>query len=81
MRMREKSVPRDNRLSSLGKPRYSNQGSSGRIFLSHPHIIDSYNLIAKSHKTDLHILGKLRMENPSNRYRNIVHVSIVFTEF
>ena len=31
-----KSVPRDHRLSSLGKPRNGNRRSSGRIFLSHP---------------------------------------------
>ena len=38
----EKSVPPDHHLSSLGKPRESNQWSSGRIFLSHPHTHDGY---------------------------------------
>ena len=37
----EKSVPQDNRLSSLGKPRDAKQWSSGQIFLSHPHTHDS----------------------------------------
>ena len=31
----EKSVPRDGRLSSLGKPRDAKRRSLGRIFLSH----------------------------------------------
>ena len=38
----EKSVPRDHRLSSLGKPRDANRWSSGRIFLSHPHTHDRF---------------------------------------
>ena len=33
--VQEKSVPRDHRLSSLGKPRDAKRRSSGRIFLSH----------------------------------------------
>ena len=33
----EKSVPRDHRLSSLGKPRDAKRRSSGQIFLSYPH--------------------------------------------
>ena len=33
----EKSVPRDHRLSLLGKPRNAKRRSSGRIILSHPH--------------------------------------------
>ena len=33
----EKFIPRDLRLSSLGKPRDANRRSSGWIFLSHPH--------------------------------------------
>ena len=37
-----KSLPRDHRLSSLGKPRDANQRSSGRIFLSHPHTRDRF---------------------------------------
>ena len=36
----EKSVPWDHRLSSLGKPRDAKRRSSGRIFLSYPHIHD-----------------------------------------
>ena len=36
----ENSVPRDHRLSSLGKPRDAKQWSSGRIFLSYPHTHD-----------------------------------------
>ena len=38
----EKSVPRDHRLSSLGKPRDANRWSSGWIFLSHPHTYDRF---------------------------------------
>ena len=38
----EKIVPRDNRLSSLGKPRDANRRSSGRIFLSHLHTHDGF---------------------------------------
>ena len=38
----EKSVPRDHRMSSLGKPRDANRWSSGRIFLSHPHTHDRF---------------------------------------
>ena len=38
----EKFVPHDHRLSSLGKPRDANRGSSGRIFLSHPHSHDIF---------------------------------------
>ena len=33
----EKSVPRDQRLSSFGKPRDAKRRSSGGIFLSYPH--------------------------------------------
>ena len=33
----EQSVPRDNSLSSLGKPRDAKRRSSGQIFLSNPH--------------------------------------------
>ena len=33
----EKSVPRDHRLSSLGKPRDAKRRSSGRIFYPHTH--------------------------------------------
>ena len=39
---REKSVPRDNRLSSLGKPSDAKRWSSGRIFLSYPHTHDRF---------------------------------------
>ena len=38
----EKSVPHDHRMSSLGKPRDSNWGSPGRIFLSHPRNHDRF---------------------------------------
>ena len=38
----EKSVPRNHRLSSLGKPRDANQRSSERIFLYHPHTNDGF---------------------------------------
>ena len=38
----EKSVPRDHRLSSLGKPRDAKQRSSGRICLSYPHVYDRF---------------------------------------
>ena len=38
----EKSVPRDHRLSSLGKPRDAKRWSSGRIFLSFPHTHDRF---------------------------------------
>ena len=44
----EKSVPRDNRLSSLGKPRDANRWSSGRIesyFLSHQVRLQGYRRI------------------------------------
>ena len=40
----EKSVPRDHRSSSLGKPRDANRWSSERIFLSHPHTHDRFLL-------------------------------------
>ena len=38
----EKSVPRDHRMSSLGKPRDAKQRSSGQIFLSYPHSHDRF---------------------------------------
>ena len=38
----EKSVLRDHRLSSLGKPRDAKRRSSGRIFLSYPHTHDRF---------------------------------------
>ena len=38
----EKSVPRDHRLSLLGKLRDANRWSSGRIFLSQPHTHDRF---------------------------------------
>ena len=38
----EKSVRRDHRLPSLGKPRDANRWSSGQIFLSHPHTHDGF---------------------------------------
>ena len=38
----EKSVPRDHRLSSLGKPRDAKRWSSERIFLSYPHTPDGF---------------------------------------
>ena len=38
----EKSIPRDHRLSSLGKPRDANWWSSGQIFLSYPHTHDRF---------------------------------------
>ena len=38
----DKSVPRDNRLSPLGKPRDAKRRSSGRIFLSYPYTHDRY---------------------------------------
>ena len=38
----EKSVPRDHRLSSLGKPCDAKRRSSGRIFLSYPHTHDRF---------------------------------------
>ena len=41
----EKSVPHDNLLSPLGKPRDAKRLSSRRIFLSHPHTHD-YSYIA-----------------------------------
>ena len=40
--MIEKSVPRDHRLSSLGKPRDAKRRSSGGIFLSYPHTHDGF---------------------------------------
>ena len=36
----EKSIPRDHRLSSLGKPRDANRRSSQYIFLSYPYTQD-----------------------------------------
>ena len=36
----EKSVPRDHRLSSFGKPRDAKRLSSRRFFLSHTHTCD-----------------------------------------
>ena len=38
----EKSVPRNHRLSSLGKPRDAKRRSSGQIFLSYPHTHDRF---------------------------------------
>ena len=38
----EKSVTRDHRLSSVGKPRGANRCSSVHIFLSHPHTHDRF---------------------------------------
>ena len=37
-----KSVPRDHRLSSFGKPRDAERWSPGRIFLSYPHTRDGF---------------------------------------
>ena len=68
----KKSVPWDHRLSSLGKPRDAKRGSSGRIFLSHPHTHDRflYSLLlipvvgfsVKSGKPLLHKLNQSSME-------------------
>ena len=38
----EKSVPRDHRLSSLGKPHDAKRRSSGWIVLSYPHTHDRF---------------------------------------
>ena len=38
----EKSVPRDHRLSLLGKPRDAKRQSWGHIFLSDPHTHDRF---------------------------------------
>ena len=38
----EKSVPRDHRLSTLGKPRDAKRRSSGRMFLFYPHTHDRF---------------------------------------
>ena len=41
---KEKSVPRDHLLSSLGKPRDAKWRSSGQIFLPYPHTHDKFLL-------------------------------------
>ena len=54
----EKSIPRDHRLSSLGKPRDAKQWSSGWNFLYlsyHSDMIDSYILAHLSPKTSCSI--------------------------
>ena len=38
----EKSVPRDHRLSSLGKPRDAKRRSAGQTFRSYPHSHDRF---------------------------------------
>ena len=44
----EKSVPRDHRLSSLGKPRDANRWSSGQIFYhTFTLMIDTYTDVCK----------------------------------
>ena len=48
----EKCVPRDHRLSSLGKPRDAKRRSSGRIFLSYPHTHEGFLY----YKTDYHFV-------------------------
>ena len=48
----EKPVPRDHRLSSLGKPRDAKRRSSGRIFLSH------LTLKIYSYKSDCLLISK-----------------------
>ena len=59
----EKSVPRDHRLSSLGKPRDANRRSLGRIFLSYPHTHDRflYSIFQVSRNSYYWILNFNRM--------------------
>ena len=49
----EKSVPRNHRLSSLGKPRDAKRRSSGLIFLSYPHTHDRFLLSVRGALTTL----------------------------
>ena len=49
----KKSVPRNHRLSSLGKPLDAKQRSSGRMFLIHLHTHDIFLCFAQLQRLDL----------------------------
>ena len=55
----EKSIPRDHRLSSLGKPRDAKRRSSGRIFLSFPHTY--HRLLLGANLKDVTYLGSAQV--------------------
>ena len=57
----EKSVPPDNQLSSLGKPRDANRWSSGRILLLHP----------QTHEIFLYYCTPVRVSGSSSLERNL----------